>query len=229
MIKKPAIVVTLALFAAALSFAASPLEKYWASKGKSYPASNLTGKPKAWAPGQYVLLGVSSNGKPQSVSRSLLVGKEGSAWIIENWSIDKDGKETVGQTCIDGYDKAMSAGDASGIEIVWMKTMDKDGKVTKIEGQQLSMFKSISKSSYESLVTTTTGLIAGGAVAVPAGSFAGTGYAKSTVKTMGFSVESEVWFNEAVPINGMVKSSSNKGKSVSELLDFGFDGKPKMQ
>jgi hypothetical protein len=100
--------------------------------------------------------------------------------------------------------------------------------VEKIEGDELAMYKSFSKAAYESLVTTSTGMTGGGAVTVTAGSFAGTGYAKTTAKVMGFTVESEGWFNEAVPITGMVKSSSNKGKSTSELLGFGFDGKPKM-
>jgi hypothetical protein len=228
MIRKAAIAASLALLAAGASFAASPLDKYWTPAGASYPSSSFA-KPKAWAPGQYIVLGTLSNGKRESVSRMLLVGKEGSAWVIENWSIDKAGKESIGQMCVDGYDKAIASGDVSGLELVWMKTVGDDGKVQKIEGSQLSMYKAFSKAAYESLVTSSTGLKDGGAVTVPAGSFAGTAYAKTSAKVMGFTVESEVWMNEAVPINGMVKSSSNKGKSTSELLSFGADGKPKMQ
>jgi hypothetical protein len=228
MIRKMSIAAALALLAAAAAFAASPLDKYWTPTGKSYPATSFT-KPKAWAPGQYVLLGTVNGSKRESVSRMLLVAKEGSAWVIENWSVDKGGKETVSQMCVDGYDKAIASGDASGLELVWMKMIGDDGKVQKLEGSQLAMYKTFSKAAYEGLVTSSTGMKDGGAVAVTGGSFAGTAYAKTTAKVMGFTVESEVWMNEAVPINGMVKSSSNKGKMVSELLDFGFDGKPKMQ
>jgi hypothetical protein len=228
MIGKKPLAIALALLAAAAAFAATPLDKYWTPTGKSYPASSFS-KPKAWAAGQYVVLGNTNNGKRESVSRMLLVGKEGSAWVIENWSIDKGGKEATSQMCVDGYDKAITSGDASGLELVWMKMTGDDGKVQKIEGSQLAMYKTFSKAAYESLVTDSSGMKDGGAVTVPAGSFAGTAYAKTTAKVMGFSVESEVWMNEAVPLNGMVKSSANKGKSVSELLEFGFDGKPKMK
>jgi hypothetical protein len=228
MIRKAAFAAALALLAAGAAFAASPLDKYWAPTGASYPAGSFT-KPKEWAPGQYVVIGNSSGGKRESVARMLLVGKEGGAWIIENWSVDKGGKESVGQMCVDGYDKAIASGDASGLELVWMKMIGDDGKVQKIEGSQLAMYKAFSKPVYESLVASSTGIKEGGAVTVPAGSFAGTSYAKTSAKVMGFNVEGEVWMSPAVPINGMVKSSSNKGKSTSELLSFGVDGKPKMQ
>jgi len=228
MIRKTAIAATLALLFAGASFAASPLDKYWTPTGASYPAGAFS-NPKDWAPGQYVVLGTLNNGKRESVSRMLLVGKEGSAWIIENWSVDKGGKESVGQMCVDGYDKAIASGDASGLELVWMKTVGDDGKVQKLEGSQLSMYKAFSKAAYEGLVTSSTGLKDGGAVTVPAGAFAGTSYAKTTAKVMGFTVEGEVWMSAAVPINGVVKTSSNKGKAASELLSFGADGKPKMQ
>jgi hypothetical protein len=228
MIKKAAIAAALALLAAGASYAASPLDKYWTPTGASYAAGAYS-KPKAWAPGQYVVLGTMNNGKRDSVSRMLLVGKEGGAWIIENWSVDKGGKESVGQMCVDGYDEAIASGDASGLELVWMKMIGDDGKVQKIEGSQLAMYKAFSKAAYESLVTSSTGLKDGGAVTVPAGSFAGTSYAKTTAKVMGFAVEGEVWMSPAVPINGVVKTSSNKGKSTSELLSFGTDGAPKMR
>ncbi len=227
--KKFAILIVLASLALAAAYSASPLDKYWAAKSKNYPASKLSWNVKGWAAGQYVVLGVKNNGKPISVSRSLIVGKEGSAWIIENWSVDEKGRETVGQTCIDGYDKALSSGDTSAIDIVWIKSIGEDGKVVKTMGSELGMMKGMMRSSYESLVATNSAMTSGGAVTVPAGSFAGTGYYKSSAKTMGISVEGESWFSDSVPINGMVKSTMNKGKVVTELLDFGFDGKPKMK
>ena len=168
--RKKSLAAALALLAAAAAFAASPLDKYWTPTGKSYPASSFT-KPKAWAPGQYVLLGTTNNGKRESVSRMLLVGKEGSAWIIETWTVDKGGKESVSQMCVDGYDKAMASGDASGLELVWMKMIGDDGKVQKLEGSQLAMYKTFSKAAYESLVTSSSGIADGGAVTVTAGSF----------------------------------------------------------
>jgi hypothetical protein len=68
----------------------------------------------------------------------------------------------------------------------------------------------------------------GGEQKVPAGSFAGTSYMKSSATVMGKTVETEVWMHPAVPINGSVRSKDVGGSSESVLLGFGSDGTPKI-
>jgi hypothetical protein len=127
-----------------------------------------------------------------------------------------------------GFDSAMTTGDASKIELVWMKTLDKDGKVSVMEGPAISMVKGLMKSTWEKLVVNVTAPAEGGTVAVPAGSFAGTSLIKSTSKVMGQTIEAESWFHSAVPVNGVVKTRTTDGKTLTELLSFGTDGKSRI-
>jgi hypothetical protein len=208
--------------------APAKLDSYWAAKGASYPASGQFTKPAAWAPGQYVVTGTTVKGKRDSVSTTLLVRREEKGWVIETISLDKNGKESVGQMCLAGFDEAMATGDPSKIDLVWMKTLDKDGKVSLTEGPALSMFKGLMKSSWEKLVSKVEAPADGGTIAVPAGSFAGTSSIKSSTKMMGSTIEAESWFHSAVPVNGVVLTKTTDGKTVSELLAFGTDGKPRI-
>jgi hypothetical protein len=208
--------------------AAKSLDSYWSDSGKSFPAGGQFSKPMAWAPGQYVVEGSTVKGKRSSVSTTLIVRKDDQGWVIETVSVNKDGKESVGQMCLSGFDTAMSTGDASKIELVWMKSLDKNGKVVVTEGPALTLIKGMMKSSWEKLVVNVSAPVDGGSVAVPAGSFAGTSKIKSSTKVMGQTIETESWFNSAVPVNGVVKSQTTDGKTVNELLAFGTDGKPRI-
>jgi hypothetical protein len=105
-----------------------------------------------------------------------------------------------------------------------VKELKKDGSVTTTQGAQLGFLKGLYKSAYENLVTPSTGVTDGGAITVPAGSFAGTSTIKSTVKVMMATIQVQSWLNPAVPVNGMVKSMTTDGKTVIELLSFGSDG-----
>jgi hypothetical protein len=214
----------------ACAFAAptKDIESYWTAKGGSFPAAGKYSKPVAWAPGQYVVLGNTVNGKHDSVSTTLLVRKEEGGWVIESSSLDKKGKESVSQMLLSGFDAAMSSGDASGIELIWMKSLDKDGKVNVMEGPTLSMIKGLMKSAWEKLIVNVAAPADGGTVDVPAGSFAGTSLTKSTSKIMGKTIEAESWLHSAVPVNGVVKTRTTDGKTVTELLAFGSDGKPRI-
>lgn len=215
------------LLGAALAFAQNKaLDQYWNAAGKSYAAAGQFAKPAPWKAGQYVVLGTMVNGKRDSVSRTLIVRKDPQGWVIETTNIDKNGKQTATQMCIAGYDEAMLQRDPSKIDLVWMKTLEKSGKVTTTEGQSLVLVKTVMKSSYEKLVVNVGAYTDGGAVEVPAGSFAGTNMVTATAKVMGFSVETTSWFHPAVPVNGMVMSKSKDGKTVQQLLSFGFDGTP---
>lgn len=203
----------------------SPLAKYWKESGKTFPAGKNFVKPGKWAAGQYFLAGTKTKGKYDSVSRTLVVGKEGNGWILEVNNIDKKGKETASQMLLKGYDEAVDANDLKKVSIGWMKMKDEKGVVQEIGEEQMALFNMFAKASYEKLVINISTFTDGGAVTVPAGAFAGTNFYTSSTKIMGMTVETDSWFNSAVPVSGMVKSQSKDGKTVTELLDFGFDGK----
>ncbi len=203
----------------------SPLAKYWKESGKSFPAGKNFVKPEKWAAGQYFLMGTKTKGKYESVSRTLVVGKEAGGWIIEVNNIDKKGKETASQMLLKGYEEAVDANDYKKVGIGWMKMKDEKGVVQEIGEDQMALFNMFAKASYENLVVNISKFTDGGAVSVPGGSFAGTNMYTTSTKIMGMTIETDGWFNSAVPVNGMVKSQSKDGKTVTELLDFGFDGK----
>jgi hypothetical protein len=228
--KKVVFILAIALVALASASAAPAkgIDALWVDKGASYPAAGAFSKPAAWEPGQYVTLGTMTKGKKDSIVTTLLVRKEDGAWVIESQAIDKKGKEQINQMCLKGFDEAMKKGDASGIELVWIKNLDKDGKVSTIEGPAIKMMKALMKSSWEKLIVSVSSPADGGAQAVPAGSFAGTSFIKSTTKIMGKTYESETWLHPAVPINGAVRSRMSDGSSENVLLAFGSDGKSKL-
>lgn len=204
------------------------IDSYWTAAGPAFPALAQFSKPAAWEAGQYVVTGTTVKGKRDSVSTTLVVRKEDRGWVIETVSVDKKGAETVGQMLLSGFDAAMASGDASGIDLVWMKTLEKDGSVSQTEGPALSMIKGLMKSSWERLVVNVAAPADGGTVIVPAGSFAGTSTVRSKVKIMGQTIESDSWFHAGVPVNGVVKTQTTDGKTVTELLSFGIDGKPRI-
>ena len=227
--KKIFTIALLLTVAATAAFSQSKaLDALWTAGSKSYPSAGKFGTPKAWVPGQYVVVGQLSNGKRDSVTTTLVVGKVGNGWVIENSSVDKSGKESVMQMLLGNYDAAMKTGDASQIELVWIKTLEKDGSVTKTEGQSLFVMKAVMKSAYEKMIVNISEYVDGGPVQVPAGTFAGTTVVSAKTKIFGKTIESESWFHPAVPVNGMVKSKTKDDKSVSELISFGFDGKPRI-
>ncbi|HNY20528.1 MAG TPA: hypothetical protein PKO22_00125 [Treponemataceae bacterium] len=204
-----------------------PFEGLWpeAQTAKEYPASK-TLKATPLVAGQYVITGTTVKGKKDSVSKSLIVGKEGNGWIFEAVGIDKKGKKSVMQMLLVGFDAAMKTGDASGIAIGWIKMLGDDGQVQTIEGDQLAFFNAIVKPMYEKMIVNTDAYVDGGPVTVPAGNFAGTVKIHSTAKIMGMKIESDSWLSNAVPMGGMVKSTD--GQNVTELLSFGTDGKSEL-
>lgn len=226
---KKVLIAVLAFSIAASAFAQSKaFDALWTVSSKSYSSVGKFNTPKTWAPGQYVVVGQLSKGKRDSITTTLVVGKVGNGWVIENVSIDKSGKESVMQMLLGNYDAAMKTGDASQIELVWIKTLEKDGSVTKTEGQSLMVMKALMKSAYEKMIVNISEYVDGGSVQVPAGTFAGTTVVTAKTKILGKTIETESWFHPAVPVNGMVKSRSKDDKSVSELIGFGFNGKPRI-
>jgi len=192
---------------------------------KSSSSFNATGKfirPMPYTIGQWVLIGTVSDGK-KFVSKTSIVGKEGDGWIIETYSINES-DESISQICVSGMEKLAKSGNIDDLDILWVQTKDKNGKVSKIEGPVLSMMKGFYKKGLANMNVNVEGTMDGGTVSVPAGTFNGTAKVSSEASFLGSTVKSTGWFHSDVPINGMVKSISDDGKYSSELLDFGTSG-----
>jgi hypothetical protein len=203
-----------------------PLAAWWIVTGKDYPAGQQFVSPGEWKPGQYIVTGITVNGRRDSISRMTIVRKDAEGWVIEFDTVNMKGQETTSQILLCGYDEAEKSGDFSVISVGWIKRQDENGKIKKLEGNQIGMFNALMKQMFEKMLSDVPASSPGGPVAVPAGTFADTTYGKSSVKVLGFNVETETWYNEAVPINGVVKTRTTDGKTVTELLSFGTDGKP---
>jgi len=84
------------------------------------------------------------------------------------------------------------------------------------------MMKAAYKKTIVSLQVNVSGIQNGGVIKVPAGKFNGTRMVKGDASFLGKTYRSTCWYHTAVPVNGMVKSSTDNGDMVTELLDFGF-------
>jgi hypothetical protein len=182
-----------------------------------------------WAAGQYTVTGIISKGEKESVTKATVVGKDGKGWIFETVSVDKEGKKTGMQMMFEGYDDAVAKKDASLIQVKWAKVLQPDGKVQKLEEQSLVFYNMILKSTWEKVIISETKFSSGGEIIVPAGKFIGTSSYTSKVKIL-FSTTTVIAFvHPDVPVNGVVKTMSDDGSSVQELLDYGFNGKPEIK
>jgi hypothetical protein len=197
---------------------------YGKSLDKTYPSSAKFSRPMSLAVGQWVLWGLSSDGK-RSISKSSIVGKEGDGWIIEAYSLSDYDESTI-QYLVRGIEKVSEKGNIDDIEMVWMKIRDKDGNITTQEGVALTFSKGFYKKALEHFAVNITGSD-GGTVKVPAGNFPGTTKYRSEVTFFGTYYESDGWYHSEVPISGMIKSVSTDNKITMELLDFGKTGATK--
>ena len=200
----------------------SPLDADWQGKGKSFTNKKFA-KPMKWAAGQYVVNGTIDDGEKVSIVKSLVVGKESGGWVFETITTDKDKKVSGMQMLIKGYETAMTKNDASQIKVEWVKVLNQDGKVEKIEGQGLMMYNVILQSTWNNIIINSINYTASGAVKVPAGNFAGTTKVHTSVKILFTTIEGDSYLHPDVPVNGVVKTVAKD--SVTELIDFGFNGK----
>lgn len=191
------------------------------TKTASYPGGTFTA-PMSWKVGQWVLIGLTDDDNEKSIIRQAIIARDGDWWTIESRVISEDDIVTI-QMEMRGLDKVMKGGDMDEIEFrkIRMKTNDDD--VIEIDGFMLDMAKGMYKQSMKNWVHHGETFTQGQAVTVPAGTFAGTSLARSTVSFMGSDIESDCWFSPSVPITGMVKSADSDG-NTQVLLDFGLEG-----
>lgn len=179
--------------------------------------------PMPYAVGQWVVHGHTNNNK-RSVSKTAIVGKEQGGWIIETHAIDPS-SEGKTQMLIVGLDEVQRGKDFDNLDILWVKIQTPEGQIQTIGGQMLAMAKGLYKKNLNSFnVDTAANWQSGDNIGVPAGTFRNTVSTDTEVSVMGMKFRSTAWFHEKVPVNGMVKSVSDDGKSTSVLLDFGYSG-----
>lgn len=200
----------------------SPLDAEWQGKGKSFSNKKFT-KPMKWAAGQYVVMGTINDGDKESITRSLVAGKESGGWVFETTTTNEDKEVTGMQMLIKGFETAVAKSDTSQIKVIWIKMLQKDGKVEKIEGEGLMLYNMMLQSTWNNVIISGTKYTAGGAVKVPAGNFAGTTKVHTAVKILFTTFEGDSYMHPDVPINGVVKTVADD--IVTELIDFGFNGK----
>jgi len=168
------------------------------------------------------MTGTLENGKLSTLTRTLIAGTENGGWIIEIDTSDKRGKATGIQFLIIALDEAVSSGDQSKMQIGWVKLQDAKNKVTKLEGKSIEPYAKYATDLFKTLTMANGDVIPGGTVAVPAGIFSGTFRQKTIVA--GAQTGCDAWYHSAVPVSRLVKSWSDDGKTVIELLSFGTDG-----
>ena len=200
---------------------AGPFDSMIKNGNKTFASKKFT-KPKPWAPGQYVVIATLDDGEIESVAKTTVVRKEAGGWVFETVTTEDDGKSSGMQMLVKGMDTAIAKNDASKIKVLWIKMLQKDGSVEKIEGDALMFYNAILQTTWNNLLISGT-TTAGGAVKVPAGNFAGTTKMHTAVKVLFVTVEGDSYLHPDVPINGVVKTVSDD--SVTELIDFGFNGK----
>jgi hypothetical protein len=193
------------------------------TSGKTYKGSGKF-SPIPYAVGQYVTHGNTEDNGNRSVNRTAIVGREGSGWILETYSVN-DHSESCTQMLIVGLDKIQTAHGFEHLDILWVKIKDENGQIRTIEGPPLMMAKSFYKNALQSFdISAMTNQGAGTDITVPAGTFTNTSDADSELSVLGMTFRSKTWYHSKVPVNGMVKSIVDGGKMTSVLLDFGLSG-----
>jgi hypothetical protein len=196
--------------------------QFKAAKSQNYGATGTFKHPIPYKVGQYVVTGMTSP-SDRSVMRMAIVGKEQNGWIIETHSLTQS-SESITQMLVLGMETVYKTGRLDDLDIIWVKIKPDGQNVQTIEGPILAITKGLYKKALSGLESQFQEMTEGGAVKVPAGTFKGTSKIHSEVNFMGSTYLSDAWLHPSVPINAMVKSVSNDGETVIELLDFGLTG-----
>lgn len=195
------------------------------SPSQSFSGSTKFTKPMAYKVGQYVVYGVTREGK-RSISKNAIVGSESNGWIIETHSITET-NESIVQMLVQGLERAVESNNMDDLDIVWVKTRDKEGTIQSVEGPVLLLTKGLYKKALVGFTVNVSSTLDGGSVSVPAGNFAMTTKIRSSVSLFGSTYESDGWYHSAIPVHGLVKSISTDGEMSMELLEFGLSGASK--
>lgn len=196
----------------------------WFTKSSSevYDASGTFEKVMPYAVGQYVVYGITDD-DGRSVYRTAVVGREGDAWIVEMSTLSPTGETTM-QVAATGLDQVQRSMDPEQMDLKWIKMKSGDGEVQKIDGMVLGMMKGTYKKALTGLIINIQPEGGSAAVRVPAGTFNGATKASAEVETTFGDFTSVGYWHPSVPLNGMVRSTSEEDNSTMELIEFGTTG-----
>lgn len=219
-----AAVVFLSACAASIDPALQQRVGEWFTKSSSevYDASGTFEKVMPYAVGQYVVYGITDD-DGRSVYRTAVVGREGDAWIVEMSTLSPTGETTM-QVAATGLDQVQQSMDPDQMDLKWIKMKSGDGEVQKIDGMVLGMMKGTYKKALTGLVINIQPEGGSAAVRVPAGTFNGATKASAEVETTLKDFTTVGYWHPSVPLNGMVRSTSEEDNSTMELIEFGTTG-----
>lgn len=174
--------------------------------------------------GDWAVYRILRNGTLSSVMKVAIVGKTGSAWIYEFVSYHGDSAGAM-QMAVEGLDQAMKTGDTSQEKVLWMKSKDKNGKITTIDGAMLGMMGGVTQNALNgNSFDSTAQITSGGSLTVPAGTFTSTWKVASNVTNGRSAEKGTAWISSVVPVWHVVKSVSDNGSTTMELVAFGTSG-----
>jgi hypothetical protein len=107
-----------------------------------------------------------------------------------------------------------------------MKLLQEDGTVQQLEEARIMVYNFALQSTWSKLVNVNTSFKNGGPVTVPAGTFTSTSITNAEVKILFKTFKSTSWLQPDVPVNGVVRTFSEDGENITELISFGYNGKP---
>jgi hypothetical protein len=227
MIKKSLFAVCVLLLALSCGSSVNPqlkakIDSYNTAGTDDFGKSGKFIRPMGLAVGQYVIMRNNNDGDI-SITKTSIVGKEQGGFILENYSLTGS-SEGATQMLVTGMDKAARSGNAGDIDIIWIKVKDNEGNIQTFEGPMMTMVKSLYAKGIPSVTVNMQSAKIAQLVRVPAGAFSGTYEVKAEVTLLGRTYKSTSWYHTSVPINGMVKSVSEDGKTIQELVKFGTKG-----
>lgn len=194
------------------------------SSSEIYNAKGTFSKAMPFAVGQYTVIGV-TQGKDRSVVRTAIVGKEGSAWVMETDTYNP-ANESIMQMAVNGLERAQETMNSDELSLVWIKVKSGE-EVQTYDGTMLSMMQGFYKKAINGMFVSVGSTTGSGSVKVPAGTFNGCTKANSKVEGMFGSYETEGFYHPSVPLSGLVHAVSVDDGSTIELLDFGLKGAAK--
>ncbi len=185
--------------------------------GQGFPAPAAL-VPKPLAVGQWTQHRLTGEKGEYSLITYKIVGEDSGAYWVEVANENYYGK-TVTKILLSVGDRM----NPNTMEIRAVKTKDKHGKVTEIDGSMIQLMKSMWQGSANMLAVAWRGLPQE-AMNVVAGNFAACFKARTEPSWGGWHAASTTWMHPWVPINSLVKSAGIDRPSTMELVGFGETG-----
>jgi hypothetical protein len=189
----------------------------FAPSGQGFPSPTVFA-PKPLVEGQWTQHRLTNEKGEHSLITYKVVGSDAGAYWVEMANEGYYGK-TVTKILVAIGDRSSP----STMDIRAVKTKDKNGKVTEIEGPMIQLMRSMWQGAINMLAISWQGLPQEDA-AVVAGSFAGCFKARTDASWGGWHSTSTTWMHPVVPISSMVRSVGIDKPTTMELVGFGETG-----